>query len=139
MSQFGVDDKKEQALREKMKRLDIAEADIVEKFIHSGGKGGQNVNKTSTCVYLKHIPTGTEVKCQRERYQAINRFIARRMLTDKIERMLLGKQSEEEQLREKIRRNKRKRSKRSKEKMLNDKATQSRKKYSRSSQIDIDN
>ncbi len=65
---------KENALREKMERFGIKEADIVERFVHSGGPGGQNVNKTSTCVYLKHVPTGIEVKCQRDGPRAMNRF-----------------------------------------------------------------
>jgi protein subunit release factor B len=80
---------------------------------------------------LKHIPTGVEVKCQRERSQAINRFIARRILADKIERMIRGKESEEQQRIEKIRRQKRKRSKRAKLKMLEEKTKHSQKKEAR--------
>ena len=121
-----------------MERLGILEQDIVEKFVRSGGRGGQNVNKVSTCVYLKHVPTGLEVKCQRERYQAINRFLARRMLADKIEKQLLGALSAEEQRIEKIRRQKRKRSKRAKAKMLESKRVQSAKKDFRSSPISPD-
>ncbi|MDD5428971.1 MAG: peptide chain release factor-like protein, partial [Candidatus Omnitrophica bacterium] len=90
--------------------------------------GGQKVNKTSACVYLKHIPTGIEVKCQQERSQALNRFFARRILADKIERLILGKESEEEKRIEKIRRQKRRRSRRAKEKMLRDKKLHSEKK-----------
>jgi len=118
---FGVRPDKEQALAERMEKLGIREADIVEKFIRSGGHGGQNVNKVATCVYLKHLPTGFEVKCQQERLQSLNRFLARRILVDKIETAILGKQSAEEQRIAKIRRQKRKRSKRAKEKMLADK------------------
>lgn len=114
-----------------MQKLGIFEKDIVEKFSRAGGKGGQYLNKTSTCVYLKHIPTGIEVKCQRERSQFLNRFIARRILADKIEQMLLGKQSSERQRIEKIRRQKRKRSKRAKEKILRYKHIQSEKKQNR--------
>jgi protein subunit release factor B len=123
--------KKEEALRERMESLEIYEKDIVEKFIRSSGKGGQKVNKTATCVYLKHIPTDIEVKCQRERTQALNRYLARKILTDKIEAMILGKKSEEQQRIEKIRRQKRKRSKRAKMKMLEEKKKQSQKKKDR--------
>jgi protein subunit release factor B len=131
MTTFGVSPEKEQALRDRMQELGLREEDIVEKFIRSGGHGGQNVNKTSTCVYLKHIPTGIEVKCQKERSQALNRFFARRLLTDKLENQILGKQSAEQQRIEKIRRQKRKRSKRAKEKMLADKHARSEKKQQR--------
>lgn len=132
MKGSGVSADKEEALRGKMKSLGISEKDIIEKFIRSGGKGGQKVNKASTCVYLKHLPTGYEVKCQIERSQALNRFLARRILVEKIEKMILGKKSDEEQRIEKIRRQKRKRSKRAKLKMLEEKKKRSEKKSARS-------
>lgn len=132
MVAFGVTREKEEALRKRMESLGIFEKDIVEKFIRSSGKGGQKVNKTSTCVYLQHLPTKIEVKCQRERYQSINRYVAREILTDKIEKMILGKKSEEQQRIEKIRRQKRKRSKRAKLKMLEEKRKHSQKKKERS-------
>jgi protein subunit release factor B len=131
MATFGVSPDKEQALAERMEKLGIREADILEKFIRSGGHGGQNVNKVATCVYLKHLPSGFEVKCQQERSQALNRFLARRILADKIETAILGKQSAEEQRIAKIRRQKRKRSKRAKDKMLADKRRVSEKKKGR--------
>ena len=115
-------------LKEKMARLGVRESDIVESFIRSSGPGGQNVNKVATAVYLKHIPTGIEVKCGRERSQALNRFLARRILVNKIEAMALGRASEERRRIEKIRRQKRKRSKRAKEKMLAVKREHSEKK-----------
>ena len=115
---FGVRKDKEEALKAKMASLGIREADLDEKFIRSSGKGGQNVNKTATCVYLKHKPTGIEVKCQKERSQALNRFLARRILVNKIESLILGRKAEEQKKIEKIRRQKRKRSRRAKEKML---------------------
>ncbi len=118
---FGVRPEKEDALRLKMERLGIREGDLIEKFVRSGGKGGQHVNKVATCVYLKHLPTGIEVKCQRERSQSVNRFLARRILADKIEAMVLGKESAEQQRIEKIRRQKRRRSRKAKQKMLEDK------------------
>ncbi len=136
---FGISKKKEKSLLERMERLEIFEKDLEEKFIRSSGKGGQHVNKVATCVYLKHLPTGIEVKCQQERSQAMNRFLARRILTDKIETKIEGKRSEEQQRIEKIRRQKRKRSKRAKEKMLEDKKKQSEKKKARTYKPDSEN
>ena len=118
MADYTVHLTKEHALKEKMARLGVRESDIVESFIRSSGPGGQNVNKVSTAVYLKHIPTGIEVKCGLERSQALNRFLARRILVNKIETIKLGRASEERRKIEKIRRQKRKRSKRAKEKVL---------------------
>lgn len=128
MSIFPVTNTKEEALKAMMEGLNIREADIEESFVRSGGHGGQHVNKTSTCVYLKHIPTGIEVKCQKERSQAMNRYHARVLLARKIEQQIKGQQSDEIQRIEKLRRQKRKRSKRAKEKMLADKAVQGEKK-----------
>jgi protein subunit release factor B len=132
MPVFGVSKDKEEALQERMESLGIQEKDIVEKFIRSGGKGGQKVNKASTCVYLKHIPTGIEVKCQIERYQGLNRYLARKILADKVETLIRGKESEEQQRIERIRRQKRKRSKKAKMKMLEEKRKHSQKKKERS-------
>lgn len=130
--QFAVSKAKEEALRAKMEALRIREKDLEEKFIRSSGKGGQKVNKTSSCVYLKHRPSGIEVKCRQERSQALNRFLARRILANKIETRILGRLSEERKRIEKIRRQKRRRSKRAKEKMLKDKRKRAEKKRMRS-------
>lgn len=138
MSKFIGSLKKEKDLLEKMSSLGIRQVDIVEKFIRSGGPGGQNVNKTSTCVYLRHIPTGIEVKCQKERVQVLNRYLARRILVRKIENIVLGRLSEERQLIEKIRRQKRKRSKRAKLKVLEQKHRHSEKKMLRTKIRDIE-
>lgn len=121
-----ISPQKEQALLEKMTALGIYEQDIDESFVRSGGAGGQHVNKTSTCVQLYHRPTGIMVKCQESRSQSDNRYLARRILAAKVEARILGKKSEEQQAREKIRRQKRRRSRRAKEKMLEQKHRRSR-------------
>ena len=136
MGMFPVNPLKEKELIKKMEALNIHEKDIKESFVRSGGKGGQHVNKTSTCVYLKHIPTGIEVKCQEERSQSLNRYKARVILFKKIDQLVKGKESEEIQRIEKIRRQKRKRSKRAKEKMLAEKKITSEKKRFRSYKFD---
>ncbi len=124
---------KEKSLQEIMARLGVREEDIIEKFIRAQGHGGQNVNKVSTCVYLCHLPTGIEVKCQKERSQAQNRYCARQLLLEKIERAILGKLSKEQKRIEKIRRQKRRRSRRAKLKILESKRLHGAKKLSRAS------
>jgi len=131
MGLFGVSEEKEAALWQRWADLDIRPDDVTEAFVRSGGHGGQNVNKVATCVQLKHLPTGIEVKCQQSRTQAMNRYYARKILADKIETIKLGAASAERQRAEKIRRQKRKRSKRAKEKVLEAKRHQSDKKAAR--------
>ncbi len=109
---------KQQQLERRMAELGVREADLEEHFIRGSGPGGQKVNKSSATVLLKHLPTGLQVRCQESRGQADNRYFARRLLTEKLAARILGKSSAEQQLREKIRRQKRKRSKRAKEKIL---------------------
>lgn len=128
---FSVKAKKQEELRHRMEKLGIKENDLVEKFIRSSGHGGQNLNKVATCVYLKHLPTGLEVKCQQERSQALNRFLARRILCQKVEALIKGKESEKQQRIAKIRRQKRKRSKRAKLKILEEKRKRAAKKEAR--------
>jgi len=118
-------------IENRMKKYGIRKEDVIERFIRSSGAGGQNVNKVSTAVYLKHIPTGIEVKMQKERSQALNRFLAWRLLLDKIESKILGEKSRKQKEIEKIRRQKRRRSRRAKEKMLRAKKIQSEKKQHR--------
>src|SRR5436190_24360704 len=113
---------KEAQLTERMKALGVSETDLEETFVRSGGHGGQNVNKTSTCVMLLHRPTGVQVKCQATRQQGLNRFLARRLLLDKIEKLQKGELASERAHIEKIRRQKRRRSRRAKQRMLADKA-----------------
>lgn len=115
---FPVSPGKVAALARRMAALGIREEDLDESFVRSGGKGGQNVNKVSTCVVLVHRPTGTSVKCQESRTQAMNRYLARKLLVDKIDRAVRGAASDEEQRIERLRRQKRRRSRRAKDKML---------------------
>jgi protein subunit release factor B len=133
MSAFPVSLEKENQLVQRMAALDVREADIEESFVRSGGHGGQNVNKTSTCVMLLHRPSGVQVKCQKTRQQGLNRFIARRLLLDKIEAMKNGFVAAQRAEIEKIRRQKRRRSRRAKARMLADKSRRSDKKAARRS------
>jgi protein subunit release factor B len=109
---------KEEELLQRMEKLSIQEKDLVEKFILGSGSGGQKINKTSSCVYLKHVPTGIEVKCQKSRSRELNRVYARRELCDRLEEIVFKEKSKKRQEIEKIRRQKRKRSKRAQEKIL---------------------
>jgi len=128
MGAFPVSPEKESQLTRRMAELGVREADIEESFVRSGGHGGQNVNKTSTCVMLVHQPTGLQVKCQETRQQGLNRFIARRLLLDKIEERQKGFVAARRAEIEKIRRQKRKRSRRARDRMLADKSRHSDKK-----------
>ena len=131
MSAFPVSLEKENQFAQRMAALGVCEADIEESFVRSGGHGGQNVNKTSTCVMLLHRPTGLQVKCQATRQQGLNRFIARRLLLDKIEALKRGYVAAQRAEIEKIRRQKRRRSRRAKNRMLADKSHHADKKESR--------
>ena len=125
---FPVSPEKQHALAARMRALGVREEDLEEHFVRSGGKGGQNVNKVSTCVVLRHRPTGLIVKCQRERSQALNRFLARRDLLDKLEARARGVAEAALAERARIRRQKRRRSRRAKEKLLAGKRAVSEKK-----------
>ena len=115
MVTFPVSEEKNRWLKERMETLGIHEKDMEEKFVRSSGRGGQKVNKTSTCVHLRHLPTGIEVKCMKERSQSLNRFLARRELVEKIARMS-GKPTPEEIEMAKRKRQKAKRRKRAQQK-----------------------
>lgn len=128
MPVFPVSQQKDKALRDRMEALGIREEDLKESFVRSRGKGGQHVNKVSTCVKLRHLPTGLEVRSEAERSQAMNRYRARAILADKVEELLKGKESEERKRIEKLRRQKRRRSRRAKEKVLEAKRLQAEKK-----------
>src|SRR5580700_2276919 len=91
MAAFPVNSEKAKQLAQRMAALGVRESDIEESFVRSGGHGGQNVNKSATCVMLLHRPTGLQVKSQTTRQQGLNRFIARRILLDKIEELQTGR------------------------------------------------
>src|SRR5881628_3338437 len=131
MSVLPVSPEKEDQLARRMTTLGVCEADIEETFVRSGGHGGQNVNKTATCVMLLHRPTRLQVKCQATRQQGLNRFLARRLLLDKIEALQKGRANTARASIEKIRRQKRRRSRRAKERMLADKTHHAAKKDAR--------
>lgn len=117
MSKFGVTQKKEEELYTKMNSLSIFEEDIEEKFIKSSGRGGQNVNKNSTCVQLKHLPSGIIVKYQKERTQNLNRFFARRSLIEKMDELVNKDNSKKNQIKSKIAKQKSRRKRRTRKKL----------------------
>ncbi len=125
-------------LQRLMKELGINEKDIIEKFILGSGKGGQKINKTSSCVYIKHIPTGIEIKCQKGRSREVNRYIARQMLCEEIKGRILKLKTEKQKLIEKIRRQKKTRSRKQKKKMIEEKRKLSEKKSLRKPPKDED-
>src|SRR5262249_34880276 len=131
MALNSVSPGKEKSLLERMQALGVREEDIEEQFVRSSGAGGQKVNKTSTCVVLHHRPTGIRVKCQRERSQALNRFLARRILLEKIGAKQRATQPGAEKGLPRTRRQKRQRSRRAKLKLLADKRPQAKKKSRR--------
>ncbi|MGN6735658.1 MAG: peptide chain release factor family protein [Candidatus Binatia bacterium] len=121
MARFPVSAEKERQLVERMATLDVREEDIEEQFVRSSGAGGQNVNKVSSCVLLHHRPSGIRVRCQKERSQGLNRFLARRILLEKIESLRRGTAVEAQRRIAKIRRQKRRRSRRAKLRMVEEK------------------
>lgn len=131
MNESPVSQTKKDALTAHLLALGIRETDLDEKFILGSGKGGQKVNKTSSCVYLSHRASGLEIKCGQTRSREQNRFLARRELCDRLEARQQGAQSARQQAIEKIRRQKRRRSRRQKERMLGEKRIQSTKKTNR--------
>ncbi|MDP6631461.1 MAG: peptide chain release factor-like protein [Kiritimatiellia bacterium] len=118
MSEVYVSAAKQRALATQMEKLGVEDADLTERFILGSGAGGQKINKTASCVYLKHTPSGIELKCQRSRSREMNRFLARRELCDRLVEQIAGEKSRRRQAMEKIRRQKRRRSRRQKAKMV---------------------
>lgn len=127
----AVSPEKASDLERRMATLGIGEADLLEKFTRGSGSGGQKINKTNSCVFLKHLPTGICVKCQADRSRELNRFLARRELCERLEEIRDGKTSARNQEIEKLRRQKRRRSRRSKQRSIADKRLLSSKKQLR--------
>ena len=131
MEKTLISAQKQLELEERMTALGITDDSLVEKFVLGSGSGGQKINKTTSCVYLKHLPSGIEVKCQQERSRAMNRFWARRMLCDKLDSIINDRQSKELAEQAKIRKQKKRRSRKTKEKILQDKRVVAQKKEGR--------
>lgn len=112
MISFPVSPEKQNLLFARMAKLNIKESDLLETFTKSGGKGGQNVNKVSTAVHLKHKSSGLEVKCSIHRTQGLNRYKARSILCDKLEELNNPRESKNNLHREKIQKTKAKKEKR---------------------------
>jgi peptide chain release factor len=106
MINFGITERKKQELQQRMLKCNLFEKDIEEKFVRSSGSGGQKVNKSSTCVYLKHLTTGLAVKIQKSRSQGLNRYYARKKMCELFENKLLGNISPDAKRIEKIRKQK---------------------------------
>ena len=110
-----ITQKKWQQLRQRMLTLGLDEIDISEQFIAGSGKGGQKINKSSTCVRLSHEPTGIQLKCQKSRFRSDNRFFARRLLCDRFEAEFLGEKSARDMKQQRIRKQKKRRQARSRD------------------------
>ncbi|NGX32367.1 MAG: Peptide chain release factor 1 [Candidatus Anoxychlamydiales bacterium] len=128
---MSIKKEKIDALKDKMKLLNIKEEDLVEKFILGSGRGGQKIQKTHSCVYLKHVPTGIAIKCQKDRSRALNRYYARKELASKIEQKLFKEKSEKQKKIFKIKKQKKRRSRKAKQKMFEEKKKLSKKKQLR--------
>lgn len=103
---------------EKAAELKIYPQDVEEKFVRGSGKGGQKINKTSSCVVLRHLRSGIEVRCQKHREQSVNRISAYKLLILKVEDLVKGRKSERAKKIFKLKKQKQRRSRRAKEKML---------------------
>lgn len=128
-----INSEKQTALEQRLAALGVVEADLLEKFVRGSGAGGQKINKTSNCVFLKHLPTGVCVKCQMDRSREMNRFLARRELCEQLEAIREGKAVAKTQAIEKLRRTNRPRSRNSKNRSVADKRNLSQKKSMRRS------
>jgi protein subunit release factor B len=119
-----ISKEKWEKLAECMATLQINEIDLVEKFIIGSGKGGQKLHKTASTVYIQHMPSTLEVKCQYSRSREDNRYYARRRLCEKLHAIVSDEKTKEQQRVEKLKRQKKRRSRRSKQKMMDEKSKQ---------------
>lgn len=113
---YVINKEKTDILIKKMKVLDIEEKDLIEKFILGSGRGGQKLQKTASTVYLKHLPTGMEIKCQESRSREDNRYFARIRLCEKLQAAYGDEKTKEQLHNEKIKRQKKRRSRKSRQK-----------------------
>ncbi len=115
---MGISKQKQDDLKERMDQLNLREEDLIEKFVLGSGPGGQKVNKTASTVYLKHVPSGIEIKCGQDRSQEINRFLARRQLCERLEKEIFGIKTPKEKEIEKIRKQKKRKIRKNKKKSI---------------------
>ncbi|MCP5556301.1 MAG: peptide chain release factor-like protein [Verrucomicrobiaceae bacterium] len=121
MAGLDIDD----ALAKRMRKLGIRDEDLDETFTRGTGAGGQKINKTSSTVVLRHLPTGTEIRCQKERSQTQNRYWARVELCDRLQTQKQEAKLAEQNEREKKRRQSRPRPRGLQEKILKTKRERS--------------
>lgn len=108
-------------MEERLAKAGVRPGDLDERFLRSGGSGGQNVNKVETAVTLVHLPTGLMVRCSEERSQGLNRYLARLRLAEKLEARAREDIARRRHALEKLKRQKRGRSKAAKARMLENK------------------
>ncbi len=96
-----------------MNLLGIQDTDFTEQFIIGSGKGGQKLHKTASSVYLKHNPSGVEIKCQDSRSREDNRYFARMRLCEKLHTAITGEKTKKQEKIDKLKRQKKRRSRRS--------------------------
>ncbi len=111
--------------------LGIRPGDVDERFVRGAGPGGQKINKTSSTVWLRHRPTGVEVRCQAERLQSANRELAWVQLCDKLEERVRSAKAEVIDAREKERRRTRGKSRGQKIRMIESKKHRAKHKSTR--------
>lgn len=128
MAEHAITPETTRRIQQLMARAGLRDADVEETFVRGSGAGGQKINKTSSCVQLRHAASGTVVKCQQTRSREVNRWLARQELAGRILERIEGERSARRQAAERIRRQKRRRSRRQRARMLDDKRQHAAKK-----------